>query len=167
MDDAVRREDVGRRHVHGVVQHHAAIDDRNADVRALNRGRRAERHDVSGRDRSRHHVVKQDVGQRRDVCQQSIDRAGRQLREGLVRGREHRERSVTLERLHQAGRCERRGQRVAVQAPAAVHAARTGDQMSYSHEAMLLNCEKETPKGWMLAPTSSWIRKNSARRTTI
>ena len=70
--------------------------------------------DVGGHDLAGYHVVGEDGGQLGLVLglQQILDGALRQLGERLVGRREHRERARALQRLDQAGRLERRCQRL-------------------------------------------------------
>ena len=116
MDDAVRLDDVGDRHVRHaarlVAQHdHAAAPGRGQlAARDLGQHRLA----AAGVDRlgergavhlAGDDVVGQHLRQRRLVLglQQGVDRAGGQGGEGGVGRREHRERPRALQRLHQVG----------------------------------------------------------------
>ena len=95
--------------------------DLDRHVRAVDRLRRGELHDLARRHAAGDHVVEQDSLQLRRVGGKRVERRLRHLREGLVGRGEHRERARALERVDEAGGREERGERLEA---AVVHGGR-------------------------------------------
>src|SRR5690606_1793581 len=93
----------------GVVHLHGAAFDGDVGRLAVHGGGGVELDHVGGLHLPGHHVVGQDGDELVLVLglEQVLERAGRQLREGLVGGREHGERALAAERLDQAGGLDR------------------------------------------------------------
>ena len=105
MDGSVGRLDV-RDDDLCVVDAHGVAFNGDGYRPALRCGGRIEGGDVGRRYVARHHVVEQDGGQGGDVAQQRLDRAIRQLGEGIVRWREDGERSRSLQGFDQVRRLQ-------------------------------------------------------------
>ena len=101
---AIAAVDVGLDYL-GIVDLHAvrSIDRHSLTQHGL---RRFELHDVGRRHVAGNYVVGQDRYQLVLVLRlkQRLDRAGGQLREGIIRGREDSERTLALQCFHQSGR---------------------------------------------------------------